>query len=134
MFVCVGAAHQRPAETVSRVQKSVLGLTKDQAAIYALTDPRSGRIRYIGRSVNPHTRKWQHGYSPSRRMRAWLAALAPHRPTLMILEVCRREDAWAREQVWIRRYQHQRLLNAAYLKRRKPVPYAAKHQTSFRYD
>ncbi len=75
-------------------------------SIYALIDPRDGRIRYVGKSVNPKKRLRAHLRDcPLARTHreCWLKGLvdAGLRPQLIILEECE-EALWIeREQFWI---------------------------------
>lgn len=58
-------------------------------SVYALCDPRTGDIRYIGRAVDIHRRYAQHLlYSSERKKKAWLEELKQVglMPTLIILE------------------------------------------------
>jgi hypothetical protein len=78
--------------------------------IYALTDPRTGEIRYVGKTVDLKKRQNFHN-CPSMHQkgscrRAWVMELRELglRPKLVSLEECS-EDTWQeRERYWIKRY------------------------------
>jgi len=79
-------------------------------SIYALCDPRTGAVRYVGKANNPAYRFRQHvakiGNCNAGKHR-WVDELAGAglRPTLTILEAVG-GDAWqAREKFWIAHYQ-----------------------------
>lgn len=82
------------------------------AVIYALTEPDTGEVRYIGQTRNLWRRyaAYLAGRSrPSKRLRAWLADLQyKHKfPVCVVLEEVTVETAKAREQWWIRHYDQQ---------------------------
>lgn len=97
--------------------------------IYALIDPRSSGIRYVGRTVDTEVRYRQHLSSPtSDAMRVWLAALAEEglKPALDVLATCEDSDADAVETEWIKKLAKSgALLNTAKMrvtKIRLPAP------------
>ena len=129
LYASVGESNSDRTQALSAVQKSLLEHGQDAAYIYALTDPRTGRIRYIGRTVNLTQRKQNHFSNiHSRSLQAWYKRLAPRRPILTVLEVCPRAEMIAREYVWIHRYRRHRLLNHVYRVARQRPRYKAKHQ------
>ena len=76
-------------------------------SIYALIDPRSDEIRYIGKSVDPDMRYQQHlnESAVNNGKIAWIEELQNegHKPLLEILELTT-ENEWAeRERWWIKR-------------------------------
>ena len=55
--------------------------------IYALIDPRNGRVRYVGKSNNPHRRLLAHMLDKTKSHRtSWLKEIG-RRPKVMILQV-----------------------------------------------
>lgn len=78
--------------------------------IYALADPRDGRVRYIGKTRAPFTRLAAHlrdGDTSSEHPKAqWLGTLKKWnlQPSLLILEVVPRDLANTSEQRWIRHF------------------------------
>ena len=79
--------------------------------IYALSDPVSGIVRYVGKSNDPAKRLGAHMSSSDTRTRkrAWLSRLRSQglRPTLIILEVCERRSWEDAERCWIAHYGEQ---------------------------
>ena len=78
------------------------------AWIYGLIDPRTHRIRYIGRSCTPYARYRAHltdGGGSDKGM--WMTDLRQegYLPVLVLLEEVEDNDAKARESVWIKRLQ-----------------------------
>lgn len=79
--------------------------------IYALVDPDTQEVRYIGKSVNPESRyrdhcNTGHEYRNPRKV-AWVKTLKSQgkKPAITILEECT-EDTWeATEQKWVSHYQ-----------------------------
>jgi DNA-binding XRE family transcriptional regulator len=75
--------------------------------IYALVDPRDGRVRYVGRSVNPAVRMIAHmnGLSTSRKGR-WLRELVAEglTPLMKVLDETDWEHQKSVEYEWIERY------------------------------
>jgi hypothetical protein len=90
-------------------------MTDQQITIYALIDPRTDAIRYIGKSANPDVRYASHctASSPLRAVRAWITELAKRklRPRLRLLEVVPAASADATEARWIARESGPGLLN-----------------------
>ncbi len=111
---------------MSRLQKSLLADAKAHAYIYVLEDPRSGKVRYVGRTKALNLRYYAHCStvgSGSRGMVAWAEELRAHglRPSLHVIEAVERDELIAREYYWIRFFtKRARLLNTTYVKRRKP--------------
>jgi hypothetical protein len=73
--------------------------------IYGLVDPRSGAVRYVGKTVNPRDRFTSH-CRPSAKLpnvRAWVAELHSQglKPTLEVLERVHQADSDASEMRWI---------------------------------
>lgn len=88
-------------------------------AIYGLTCPTTGKIRYVGRSQDPesrlesHLRAAQSNYHRNRRLYKWLRELLEQelRPGLVTIEEVT-EDTWAdREWHWITYYGLENLFN-----------------------
>jgi hypothetical protein len=72
--------------------------------IYALADPRSRRIRYVGKTKNLKGRRRGHGSAKGEwRLKKWIADLQKvrKRPILLVLQRARREDAFFAEASWI---------------------------------
>lgn len=121
----VDSAHCYPARALSSLQKSLLGHAQNAACIYALIDPRRGRIRYIGQTKTIPQRYYTHmtpGYGSTKMIR-WVAELreAGVRPQMMILEVVAGDLVSHAEYRWIRQYRAH-LLNTMRVKRRKWRP------------
>lgn len=119
-------AHRNKAEALSELQKSLLGDSKDKALLYVLSDPRSGEVRYIGRTVHLANRYMDHVCRRTgvNAMHRWMAELwAAHmRPVLTVIEIVDRAEMVAREYYWIRRLSRIcRLTNSMYVKRKKSV-------------
>lgn len=77
------------------------------ADIYALTDPRDGKIRYIGKATCAHKRFKTHILDARRRFTPvyqWINELAAIGavPGLMVLETCPSEFWEIREKLWIK--------------------------------
>ena len=75
-------------------------------SIYALADPRTHRIRYVGRSDNPKRRLSSHKAWWTQRTTAkakWICELAQTRliPLLIILDQVPAKDGDAQENAWI---------------------------------
>ena len=79
-------------------------------AIYALIDPNSFRVHYVGQSINPLTRLEQHvaDIGPSKRAQ-WIRELTTtgQLPMMKILEVVTDSQADECEQRWIDEMQRQ---------------------------
>lgn len=78
--------------------------------IYALCEPDSGEVRYVGRATDAEARYGVH-LQPSRGLRAshkeqWIAGLLVRgeRPALRILEVVRRSEQRAAELRWLLKF------------------------------
>jgi predicted GIY-YIG superfamily endonuclease len=82
----------------------------DQYVVYALVDPRSQDICYIGITNHPERRMNQHiNGEDNLRKQAWLQSLRTHglRPTMKILEtVTGQKEARRREEQWIAACEH----------------------------
>lgn len=77
--------------------------------IYALADPKDGRIRYVGKTNQPYTRFKTHlrgDVRPDHPKAKWLQSLKEQglQPSLIILEEVADEDINACEQEWVRRF------------------------------
>jgi hypothetical protein len=94
--------------------------TNGQVTIYALTDPDSGEVCYVGRTANNALQRYSEHLLRTRKASprwAWIQALREQRkvPTLKILqEHVSAEDAAGREEYWIAYWREQGavLLNA----------------------
>lgn len=116
-------AHSRNTKAMSRLQKSLLANPKTHAYIYVLEDPRSGQVRYVGRTKALRQRYYDHCISGSTGVRAWTEELRAHglRPSLHVIEVVERQHLAAREYYWIRFFTRRaQLLNTMYVRGRKP--------------
>lgn len=82
-----------------------MGLTKAKTAyIYALIDPRDNQVRYVGRTVNPDSRLYQHlKKSTGLAKQLWLAELKAIglTPKFEILEIVPIKREKIAEQFWI---------------------------------
>jgi hypothetical protein len=90
----------------------------DIAYIYCLIDPRNGEVRYIGKTVNPLTRKYQHVCKQSKdednfRTR-WINKLLKLKlkPIFKVLEVCSIDQFELRETYYISVYKSEKLTNS----------------------
>ena len=83
--------------------------------IYALGDPDTGEIRYVGASTNPERRIVTHYACGSLEKKRYFDNLkkAEKRPVLHIVEKCHTSIRWEREGYWIQHYikNGNRLLN-----------------------
>lgn len=72
--------------------------------IYALRDPDTDDIHYVGQSSNPAARLQGHMRNPATKLEPWLAKLAVQgrKPVIQILEETTSMDADEKEQFWIR--------------------------------
>lgn len=73
--------------------------------IYALVDPDTDVVLYVGASLDAEARLAQHRARPSRRLAPWIEKLkaAGKRPTLHVLERVVARDWQRRERWWIAR-------------------------------
>lgn len=75
-------------------------------SIYALRDPRSGAIRYVGQTRCPlNKRLSEHIHCPTnRRAREWMRELRDQglRPEIVLLETVDCADLSSREKFWIK--------------------------------
>jgi hypothetical protein len=87
------------------------------AYIYALIDPRTNQVRYVGKTINPQTRKYQHvserlifNHYKSR----WILTLHKLglRPIFKILEICPLSNFEDRETYYISLYKSKALTNS----------------------
>src|ERR1700677_361715 len=71
--------------------------------IYALRDPDSDAIRYVGRSVNPRNRMLKHLRKPTPKMQEWASSLKrqARTPGIQILEETTSVNAGEKEIFWI---------------------------------
>jgi hypothetical protein len=86
--------------------------------IYALVDPDSDEVRYVGRTTNnPWQRYSQHLMGTGNATKAWIRGLRPEHkvPALKILEESVSVEASSRERYWIEYWRSQgaQLLNYA---------------------
>jgi hypothetical protein len=105
---------------------------KRRVAIYVLTDPVSGEVRYVGKSVDPYRRLGQHmrdrsayGTDKQRWMHGlWMQGQAPQMWVIQRVPSNRQNQA---EREWIARYQAQgaRLVNTVH-NRKRAAPRAAR--------
>lgn len=78
--------------------------------IYGLEDPRTGEIRYVGRTVALKFRMDQHTTRPSSiALREWVGELAAEelRPRYRVLETCDDKSWRAAERRWVAHYREQ---------------------------
>lgn len=82
-------------------------------SIYGLTDPRTGRVRYVGASADPKRRGHEHTGKPIASIRGWVEELCSERlrPGVTILEEVEAALAPAAEARWIKTFPD--LLNVA---------------------
>lgn len=78
---------------------------RSTVAIYALSCPESGVVRYVGATAEPESRESQH-YSKqaTEAMRAWISDLRARdtRPVMKIIEYASADNWRERERFWIR--------------------------------
>ncbi len=116
-------AHCYDAKALSALQKSLLGHAPHTVYIYALLNPVTRQIRYIGQTTNLYRRYQSHLHSGLsgicvRRWIEWLHRYQ-HRPLICVLETTDAQHSTAREVCWIRRYaDHVDLLNDRYRPRK----------------
>lgn len=85
-------------------------ITPDMTVIYALTEPDTGVVRYVGQSTDPKRRYRGHVFDSrsgeTDHKSNWIASLLRRDvvPGLLILEVVAREEANAAEGRWISHY------------------------------
>lgn len=82
-----------------------LAAHRSTVAIYTLTDPRDGTIRYVGKTTSPKDRYRQHLRTPGRATAAWIIDMARTgaKPQMDVVDRCGRWS-WRRvERRWIRR-------------------------------
>lgn len=80
--------------------------------IYALCEPDTGEIRYVGQSNNPAARLTYHlSNSAAANVRAWVSGLGGRRPMSVVLGEVSAEDADAEEARFIAQLRRPRLLN-----------------------
>lgn len=81
-----------------------------EVAIYALVDPRTNTILYVGQTIDLKRRIGQH----LNARREWVAELAASalQPRIDVLETCSRDDANGVEAKWILACANPRLENA----------------------
>ncbi len=75
--------------------------------IYALVDPRTDAVRYIGASQKPRKRVMAAKHTKGKHKRAWVAELEAlgQKPVLRIIEAVSSGDDWEeRERHWITQY------------------------------
>lgn len=74
--------------------------------VYVLRDPRTKKVHYVGTTVNPQSRLWQHmsmQYPGNVAKNAWIRDLIDHglKPELLVVEECQHIEAFAAEKRWI---------------------------------
>ncbi|KKK73915.1 hypothetical protein LCGC14_2889040 [marine sediment metagenome] len=74
--------------------------------IYALIDPTTNRIRYVGKTAQTLQKRLKEHLSPARLKKdsaknVWLRSLKV-RPVIVVLEECTKKEAEASEIFWIR--------------------------------
>jgi len=95
---------------ISELQKFVNLI--DVVYIYALIDPETSGVRYIGQAECPKCRYTQHLTGSFQQEEyhlpksEWIRDLINNdlAPRLKILEQCQKEDGWSRECHWINHY------------------------------
>jgi len=87
--------------------------------IYGLVDPRDGKVRYVGKSINPKARLNSHLYykGDNHPKDEWLNELKDNNliPEIKIIDECDECDWESRERYWIAEYRKKepRLTNIA---------------------
>lgn len=90
---------------------SIFRIAQSQIFIYALCDPDTEEIRYVGqtacnpdRRIHAHIRLCARGIEKNAAKSAWINSLLVNRknPSIAILEQCDPKDANEREQWWIK--------------------------------
>lgn len=89
--------------------------------IYGLIDPRTAKIRYIGKANNPKNRMRQHLNPRSNEkitpVKAWIKSLAKHGlvPCMITIEKCVPDQWEEKEKFWIKRFKDEgnNILNIA---------------------
>lgn len=79
-------------------------MTQEYTFIYALKDPTTNEVRYIGKSDNPEARIYHHCATRiGSRKTKWIKSLIERglRPELIILEECVRDSHRHAETAWI---------------------------------
>lgn len=79
--------------------------------IYALSDPRTDEVRYVGRTYHPtrrlaeHLREAEFPYTANQDKKDWILGLLDSKlkPVMTILEVCSQSEMPRRERYWIAR-------------------------------
>ena len=98
--------------------------------IYALGDPRSGEIRWVGQTVDPAMRLAHHCSGPGAPTQAWIRELkaAGLRPRMTLLERCAAEESRELERCYLETIEASgdRLLNVKWplgrTGKRRPMP------------
>lgn len=72
--------------------------------IYALSDPRTGECRYIGRTLHVKNRVHSHLVRPAKTMRPWIESLGRRKPAVTILQKVPRSQQLFWEAAYIRAY------------------------------
>jgi hypothetical protein len=118
--------------------------------IYCLLDPRTEQVRYVGRTLRPTSRLFEHGTEAERAIhknakQRWLCELDQEgqKPKIKFLELCKVEQAETREQHWIDFYMGQKHLllntcttirvNQRYKRRRELLGYRVRYKTAPAY-
>jgi|SRR5579862_4927189 len=91
-------------------------------SIYALCDPDTDAIHYVGQATDCLARLRGHLKHPAPKVAAWLAELGGRTPALRILEETTKGEAEAKERFWIRYLSQRgcRLLNTVGLPDEEP--------------
>lgn len=107
--------------------------TKQEVIIYALCDPDTQDVRYVGKTIRPHLRvsehlrdaRNQHIQTPKAR---WLRKLLPLLPVVIELERCSIDSWEQQERKWIAHYKPQRKLTNL-LEGGETAPFEGRNQT-----